>query len=84
MVSICLMGCDDTTGPPPIAPENVNITESKDGYLLTWTHPKRGNIAIAYFTVDWCYDDQWRRLTKTELKPIETSYFGKERKQSRL
>jgi hypothetical protein len=56
----------------------VTITETSDSnYLLTWSHPKRGNIAIAYFTVDYCFDDQWRRLSKTELKPTETSFIGK-------
>ncbi|XP_032791333.2 protein turtle isoform X2 [Daphnia magna] len=64
----------DSDGPPPIAPENVTLTETSDGVVLSWSYPRRGNIAIAYFTVDYCYDEQWRRLSKTELKPTET-YF---------
>lgn len=63
-------------GPPPIAPENVTLTETSDGVLLAWNYPRRGNIAIAYFTVDYFYDDQWKRLSKTQLKPHETSFLG--------
>ena len=63
-------------GPPPIAPENVTITETSDGIILSWNYPRRGNIAIAYFTVDYCYDDQWRRLSKAELKSTETNFQG--------
>jgi hypothetical protein len=63
-------------GPPPIAPENVTITETSDGIILSWSYPRRGNIAIAYFTVDYCYDDQWRRLSKAELKSTETNFQG--------
>ncbi|XP_046649399.1 protein turtle-like isoform X4 [Daphnia pulicaria] len=62
------------TGPPPIAPENVTITETSDGIILSWSYPRRGNIAIAYFTVDYCYDDQWRRLSKSELKSTENNF----------
>lgn len=64
------------SGPPPIAPENVTITETQDGILLSWSYPRRGNIAIAYFTVDYCYDEKWSRLSKTELKPTETYFQG--------
>lgn len=54
----------------------MTITEVSDGILLSWSYPRRGNIAIAYFTVDYCYDEQWRRLSKTELKPTETYFQG--------
>ena len=66
------------SGPPPIAPENVTLTETSDGVLLTWNYPRRSNVAIAYFTVDYNYDDQWKRLSKTQLKPHEVSFLGTE------
>ena len=62
-------------GPPQIAPENVTLTETSDGVLLAWNYPRRGNIAIAYFTVYYFYDDQWKRLSNTQLKPHETSFL---------
>lgn len=62
----------------PIAPDNVTIANASDGtnFVLSWSHSRKGNIAIAYYTVDYCYDDQWRRLSKTELKPHELSLLG--------
>lgn len=54
----------------------MTITETQDGILLSWSYPRRGNIAIAYFTVDYCYDEKWSRLSKTELKPTETYFQG--------
>lgn len=63
-------------GPSPSAPENVTVTETSDGIILSWAASKKASVATAYFTVDYCYDDQWRRLSKTELKPHESSFKG--------
>lgn len=64
-------------GPAPIPPENVTVTEyASGGAIVSWNPARKGRVAIAYYTVDYCYDDQWSRLSRVELKPTDTHYIG--------
>ena len=67
----------ETAGPAPIPPENVTVMEYADGgAIVSWNPARKGRVAIAYYTVDYCYDDQWSRLSRIELKPADTHYIG--------
>ena len=61
----------------PIPPQNVTVVEYADGgAIVSWNPARKGRVAIAYYTVDYCSDDQWSRLSRVELKPADTHYIG--------
>jgi len=66
------------SGPMPIPPQNVTVVEYADGgAIVSWNPARKGRVAIAYYTVDYCSDDQWSRLSRVELKPADTHYIVK-------
>ena len=63
-------------GPKPNPPHNLTISVVQGGYILKWIAPKEDAAAVAYYTVDYQVDTTWKRLSKTEIMPSETSFFG--------
>ncbi|XP_065563829.1 uncharacterized protein LOC136029401 isoform X2 [Artemia franciscana] len=65
------------SGPKPNPPHNLTISVVQGGYILKWIAPKEDAAAVAYYTVDYQVDTTWKRLSKTEIMPSETSFFVK-------